>query len=201
MAVATLLTLAAPHSAPAQDRPAAWGFVNARYDTRTSSFLYSGYGHGPLFAFAGVLANPRSGYTEVLGGAGATFDAGSGSSHMVALAAARATEAWYAQLYYLPTVRAGILTARATTQLYIPLEGAGVRQLAITPLSVTMPVARRLEAGLATEVAAAQGAATYLGIGPELRLAIPRATLGTDLFLEVTEGRGLRWRTFFSTAF
>ena len=183
----------------AQDAPATWGFFNARYDTRTSNFIYAGYGYGQLFAFGGVLANPRSGYTEVVGGVGATFGGGRTSS-LVGLATARATEAWYAQLYYLPTLRVGRTITRATLEWYFPVDDAGVRQFAVTPASITTPLGKRWEAGIAGELAAAQGSASSAWIGPELRLNIPRATIGVNAFAAVA-GEGNRARAFFNASF
>lgn len=183
----------------AQAAPAVWGFFNARYDTQTSNFIYAGYGYGRLFGFGGVLANPRSGYTEVVGGAGATFG-GSRFSSLVGVAAAKASEAWYAQLYYLPTVRVGRSTTRATLEWYFPLEDPGVRQFAVTPLSITMPLAPRVEAGVAGELAAAQGAQSSVWVGPELRLNIPRATIGVDAFASVAKADN-RFRAFFNVSF
>ena len=69
MAFVPLLLLVAAPPAVAQDASVPWGFFNTRHGTRTSNFIYAGYGYGALFAFGGVLANPPSGDTEVLGGA------------------------------------------------------------------------------------------------------------------------------------
>lgn len=195
---AVVLTVVLAASAEGQAAAPVWGFFNARWDSQTSSFIYAGYGYGRLFGFGGVLANPRSGYTEVVGGAGATFGGGKFSS-LVGLAGAKATEAWYAQLYYLPTVMIGPATLRATLEWYFPLEDAGIRQFAITPVSVTVPMGRRLEGGVAGELAAAQGFASSVWVGPELRLRIPRATIGVNAFAGLGEaGRG---RAFFNTSF
>ena len=193
------LCLCLGSSAAAQEAPTTWGFFNARYDTETSRFIYAGYGYGRLFGFGGVLANPRSGYTEVVGGAGATFGDGKFSS-LVGLAGAKASEAWYAQLYYLPTARIGRTTTRATMEVYFPLEDAGIRQFAVTPVSITVPVSRRIEAGLAGELAAAEGSTSSAWAGPELRLNIPRATIGVDAFAGLT-GQGGRMRAFFNASF
>ena len=189
----------ASRSATAQDAPATWGFFNARYDTETSSFIYAGYGYGRLFGFWGVLANPRSGYTEVVGGTGATFGGGRFSS-LVGVAGAKASEAWYAQLYYLPTVKVGRTTTRATLEWYFPLEDTGLRQFAITPVSITTPLGRRLEGGVAGELAAAEGFATSAWAGPELRLNIPRAVVGVNAFAGLT-GEGSRMRAFLNASF
>ena len=184
-----------------EDAPATWGFFNARYDTRTSNFIYAGYGYGRYFAFGGVLANPRSGYYETLGGIGGTFALTARTDHLVGLAAAQAPESRYAQLYYLPTVRLGRATARATLEWYLPLESTGVRQFGVSPLSITIPIARRVALGPAMELAAAQGSPTSIELGPEVRIAIPRATLGFDAFAGVSGGDGRRVRAFLNASF
>ena len=185
----------------AQDAPATWGFFNARYDTRTSSFIYAGYGYGRYFAFGGVLANPRSGYYETLGGVGATFALTARTDHMLGLAAAQAPESRYAQLYYLPTMRLGRATGRATLEWYFPLESTGVRQFGVSPLSITVPVARRVELGPAMELAAAAGSSTSVELGPEVRIAIRRAALGFDAFANVSGGDARRVRAFLNASF
>ena len=185
----------------AQDAPTTWGFFNARYDTRTSNFIYAGYGYDRYFAFGGVLANPRSGYFETLGGIGAIFALTRRTNHMFGLAAAQAPESRYAQLYYLPTLRLGRATARATLEWYFPMEDTGVRQFGVSPASVTMPVARRVELGAAMELASAAGASTSVELGPEVRIAIPRATLGFDAFAHVSGGDGRRVRAFLNASF
>lgn len=72
-----------------------WGFVTARYSTGTSGFLFGGY-------------------TEFLGGVGARFATGPSVSHAVAVAASRATESWYGQLYWLPALSIGRAGVEAT---------------------------------------------------------------------------------------
>ncbi len=201
MTVLFILGTAHAQVLSAQEAPAVWGFFNARYDTRTSNFIYAGYGYGRYFAFGGVLANPRSGYYETLGGVGTTFALTRRTDHLVGLAAAQAPESRYAQLYYLPTVRLGRLTGRATLEWYFPQEDAGVRQFGVSPASITIPIARRIELGAAMELAAATGATTSVELGPEVRIAIPRATLGFDAFATVSEGDGRRVRAFLNASF
>ena len=199
--LALALLLAAPSSASSQEAgPAPWGLFNVRYDTRTSDFIYAAYGYGRNFALVGVLDNPRSGYTELLGGVGRTFSAGDRYSHVMAIAAARASDAWYAQLYYLPTVHAGRLWVRATNEWYIPVDRAGTLQFAVSPLSVTVPVARLVEIGVAMDVAAQRGDKTGGGLGPELRFALPKAVLGVDA-QRMVDANSSRARVFFSTSF
>jgi hypothetical protein len=199
--ISTLLPLVASRRATAQAKPAEpWSLVNVRYDTESSAFVYAVYGHQNVFAMVGLLDNSRTAYTELLGGLGTRFSTSSTTLHYVAVAAAKATDAWYAQVYWLPSARVGAVTTRATVEWYASLERAGVAQLYVTPLSSTLRLTRQLEAGAAFDLAAARGTRTSLSLGPELRLSIPRAVLGADVFNQLTEG-GTRFRMFFVAAF
>jgi len=199
--LALALLLGVPSLAAGQGAaPAAFGLFNVRYDTRTSDFIYAAYGYGTTFAMVGVLQNPRSGYTELLGGVGRMYAAGDRYSHAIAVAAARASDAWYAQLYYLPSIHAGRTWIRATSEWYIPVDRAGTLQFAFSPLSATVPVARFVEVGLAMDLAAQRGDKTGGGIGPELRIKLPRAVLGADAQRMATANAS-RARLFFTTSF
>ena len=198
--VVILLVLAAPAAARAQGHAQPWSLFSVRYDTRTSDFIYSAYGYGRVFGMVAALDNPRSGYTELIGAVGTTFPVQHGRTQFAAVGVARATDAWYAQLYYLPSLRVGVTTLRATSEMYLPLERAGSVQFALSPLSVTIPVTHAIEAGVATDIAASEGTKTSTGIGPELRLTLPHATLGTDVE-QVLEAHSTRFRLFFVTSF
>jgi len=198
--VVILLVLAAPAAARAQSGAQPWSLFSVRYDTRTSDFIYSAYGYGRVFGMVAALDNPRSGYTELIGAVGTTFPVQHGRTQFAAVGVARATDAWYAQLYYLPSLRVGTTTLRATSEMYLPLERAGTVQFALSPISLTIPLARSVEAGVATDVTAAQGTTTSTAIGPELRVTLPHATLGTDVE-QVLDAHSTRFRLFFVTSF
>lgn len=176
-----------------------WALFSARYDTRTSDFIYAVYGYGDSFGMVAVLHNPRSNYSEVLGGLGRNFHL-DGQTQSVALAVSRASDAWYGQLYYLPAIHGQHLWLRATTELYVPLEKGGTVQFAFSPLSATVGLARGVEVGAATDLAIAAGAPSSIAAGPEIRVNIPKAVLGVDV------QRGLnapdsRLRVFFLSSF
>lgn len=182
-----------------KSRDGAWAFVNARYDTRSSGSVYAGSGWGPAFAMGGVMHNPRSASADLLGGVGAVVRTGAHAEHWLALAAARTAAGSTAQLYWLPTVRTGNVTTRAQVKWTIPHAGRAAQKLALSPLSMTLPVWRRFAAGVAVEVAAAEGARTSIGTGPQLRFKLPRAVVGADALREVT-GNGSRMRLFFGSS-
>lgn len=196
--IAFLLAGAAAHGQTASTEP--WGLFSARYDTRTSDFIYAVYGYGDVFGMVAVLHNPRSDYSEVLGGIGRNFHLAGGETESIALSVSHATDAWYAQLYYLPAIHLGPLSARATSELYLPLQRSGTVQLAFSPLSTTFALTRRIEVGVATDVAFAHGSGTSVTAGPEIRVAIPKATVGVDAQHAVTDS-GARLRVFFLGAF
>ena len=198
---ALLLALGlAPVALRAQAASPAWGLFSARFDTRTSDFIYAVYGYGDTFGMMAVLHNPRSGYGEVLGAVGRRFRIGGGPAQFTAVGVAHATEAWYAQVYYLPAVHAGPAWVRATSEIYLPLERAGTVQFALSPASATLGIARRLEAGIALDLSVAQDAALSTAIGPELRLSLPTGYIGTDI-QKVIGGSGGRLRLFLLTSF
>jgi hypothetical protein len=196
--------LALPASAALGQRGAggredAWGFVIARYDTRSSASIYTGYGWRHVFAMGAVLNNPRSGDTELLGGVGAVFRTGANAEHWLALATLRSGADSFTQLYWLPTVRMGAVTTRAQVKWSVPANGSAPQKLTISPVSITLP-GRSLAGGLAVDMAAAKGGRTSIGTGPELRLRLPGAAVGADALRDVT-GNGARLRLFFDSLF
>lgn len=195
----TILTLNAP-AARGQSSAGTWGFVNARYDTRSSAYIYTGYGWRGAFAMAGVVNNPRSGYAEVLGGVGAVFKTGANAEHWLAFATAGTGAVSFAQIYWLPKVRIGPVTSRATVKWRVPYKGSEAQKLTISPLSVTLPLGRRLAGGGAVELAAAERARSSVSTGPELRLGLPGAAVGVNVLRDV-RGNSSGVRLFFASMF
>lgn len=200
--LATLLLIAAsaPRLIPAQAAPASpWGLFSARYDTRTSDFIYAVYGYGRAFGMVGALQNPRTGYTELLAALGTNFSIAGGPTHSLALGGARVGDAWYGQVYYLPAAHSGRLWFRATSELYIPLRRTHSTQFALSPASATISITRWIDAGAALDLSSASGEKTSSALGPEIRFALPKATLGVDLQRSLWAAGG-RARVFFTTA-
>jgi len=193
-----LAARAAEAQAPATRAP--WGLFSARYDTHTSDFIYALYGYGRSFAMVGTLQNPRSGWTELVGAVGRTFAFGDGPSHSIATGVAHASDGWYGQLYYVPTVPIGPAWVRATAEWDVPLGNRGATQFALSPISFTVPTVRSIEAGISMDLAAATSSRTSVALGPELRAAIPNAVIGTDLQRAIRGGTS-RLRLFFLTQF
>ncbi len=179
----------------------AWGFVSARYDTRSSASIFAGYGWRRVFAMGAVLNNPLSGggEAELLGGVGAVIRTGADAEHWLALATLRSGTVSFAQVYWLPTARMGAVTTRALVKWSIPEKGSAPQKLTISPVSMTLR-GRSLAAGPAVDMAAAKGARTTIGTGLELWLRLPRAALGADALRDVT-GNGGRFRLLFDSIF
>jgi hypothetical protein len=197
------LCLLAPlgHARAQAPAPAApWALFTARYDTRTSDFIYALYGYGSSFAMVGALHNPRTDWSELLGAVGRMFTDARGNSHAIAAGVAQTADLWYGQVYYVPSVRAGLVNVRATAELDYPISRGGVTQFALSPISATVRVMGPVELGPAMDLAAARGDRTGIAIGPELRLPVPHATLGID-GERMTNGSGSRLRLFFTTQF
>src|SRR5262245_1211920 len=90
LGIAAILSLVGP-DLRAQVRTArmdTWGFVNVRYDTRSSASIYTGYGWRRAFAMGGMVQNPRTGSAEMLGGFGGVLRIAS-SEHWFAVATAQ----------------------------------------------------------------------------------------------------------------
>ncbi len=107
------------------------------------------------------------------------------------------------RLTYIPLLAGAIATLHAPAATgqgrSIPEKGSARQKLTISPVSMTLP-GRRLAAGPAVDMAAANGARTTIGTGLELRLRLPRAAVGADALRDVT-GNGGRFRLLFDSIF
>ena len=112
----------------------------------------------------------------------------------------RTSDFIYAAYGYLPSLHRGPVWIRATSELYLPLSRTGTLQFSVSPLSTTVPIFSSVDGGVAMDVSASRGARTSIAIGPELRLALPKAVLGTDI-QKVLNERASRLRIFFTTTF
>ena len=194
------VAIAPPAGGQANTPSGAWGFVNTRYDTRSSVSIYTGYGWHNVFAMGGMVHNPRTGNAELLGGVGVVVRTWPRADHWLAFATARVGNDSYAQVYWLPTVRRGAVTVRANAKWTIPYEGSAPSKVSVSPLSVTHSLNRHLAAGVAVDIAAAEHKRGSAGVGPELRLRLPGAVLVADALYDVTE-HGSRQRVFLSLVF
>ena len=201
--MSAILTLRA-QTASGQERAGegTWGFVSVRYDTGSPASIYTGYGWHAAFAMGGVAHNPRSGYSELVGGVGAVVRTRT-SEHWIAVATAGTGAGSFRQVYWLPTVRMRGLTTRAQVKWTM---ASGEQKLSVSPLSMTMPLSRRVSGGVAADISAAEHARTRIGTGLELRVRLPgeglnSAVLGVDALRGLTGGDASRVRLFFTSQF
>jgi hypothetical protein len=175
------------------------GFISTRYDTHTSSNMYFGMTFGPVTPMVALVSNPRTTYREHLVGV-VRFE--TLSPHLgltYAVAGAKAIDSWYGQLYVLPSVQVGRLSYDATFELYVPLEQAGVHQLAMNPGNVMLHVDKHLALGTVGVWSSQTGAPYSVGVGPSARLRLPRGSLTLDVPLGVTRWDSEARITFFSS--
>jgi hypothetical protein len=178
-----------------------WGTFNARYDVHTSDILiYAVYGSGQSFVMAGALQNPRTGLTALLGAVGRVFAPQGAGSHSITTGIARIGNDWHAQCYYAPAVPIGRAWLRGTALLDLPLTAAENARISVSPLSLTVPTRRHVEAGMSIDAATAHRGLTIAGVGPEIRTTLPRATIGADV-QRLVDGSATRLRVFVVTRF
>lgn len=200
--MSAILTLL-PQTARGQERAGegTWGFVSVRYDTGSPASIYTGYGWHAAFAMGGVAHNPRSGYSELVGGVGAIVRTRT-SEHWIAVATAGTGAGAFGQVYWLPTVRMRGLTTRAQVKWTMALHRGEAQKLSISPLSVTVPLGRWLSGGVATDVSMTEGARSRISTGLELRVKLPGAAVGVDALRDVKGAvHGSRLRLFFASLF
>jgi len=174
------------------------GFLSTRYDTHTSSNIYIGYQVGRFTPMVALVSNPRTAYREHLFG---LVHFGSLSPRVglsYAVAAAKAIDAWYGQLYVLPSVSFGRLTYDATFELYVPLESQGVHQLAMNPGNLMLDVNKHIAVGAVAVWESQTGAPYEVGAGPSLKIRVPKGSLTFDGVLGVTRWNSEARLTFFT---
>lgn len=177
-----------------------WGFVTTRIDSRFSHYVYTGYGYDAAFIIGALVANPRTGYSERILGVGARLPLHRNDTQFAVLALCNASDSRYAQLYYIPALTLGRVSASATLEAYLPLDSAGVRQFAITSMPITTVIRGPLAAGVVYELSAAEHAPTSQGAGIAIRLGLPNAELGVDVVHGVAhlqEHARLSFRAFY----
>lgn len=174
------------------------GFISTRYDTYTSSNIYIGYQFGRFTPMAALVSNPRTTYREHLVGV-AHFGSLSPTVGLTyAVAAAKAIDAWYGQLYVLPSVTVGKLHYDAQFELYVPLESQGVHQLAMNPGNLMLDVSKRLAVGAVGVWSSQTGAPYEVGAGPSLKVRVPQGSITVDGVLGVTRWASEGRVTFFT---
>lgn len=175
------------------------GFLSTRYDSHTSSNMFFGYTMGSVTPMIALVSNPRTTYREHILGVVRfeTFTPHLGLTW--AVAGAKAIDAWYGQLYVLPSVSVGKLHYDATFELYVPLEEAGVHQFGMNPGNLMYDVTPTVAFGAVGVWASQSNAPHNFGGGPSIRFKVPKGTISVDGVMGVTRWDS-EWRvTFFTT--
>ena len=176
------------------------GFLSTRYDTHTSSNIYFGYTLGPVTPMIALVSNPRTTYREHVVGLVRFETISKRVGFTWAVAASKAIDSWYGQLYALPSVSFGKLKYDATFELYVPLQAQGVHQFAMNPGNLMYDVTPKLSLGAVGVWEEQTGAPYSVGGGPSLKLRIPRGTVTVDGVLGMTRWES-EWRVSFFTSY
>src|SRR6266516_4906606 len=119
----TLGVLLSPHRAATQmpDDGPRTTFLFARYATRTSRALYTGYGNESWQRILALIENPRTGYHEALMGVAKRITLAQRQSTIIALALSDASDSRYGEIYVVPSLA---ISARkepcSTTSILFP---------------------------------------------------------------------------------
>jgi hypothetical protein len=183
--------LRAQEDAGASVSTAAPNFLFTRYGTRNASVLYAGFGLGRVGMFFGIVDNPRSGYEELIAGVNTQWSRstpGASRSLLLGLAATRASDGDYAQIYIIPSYGRGRFSATGTLELYQPIDGAfggafeegGVQQAELNPLQIFWRLDERWSVGTAYVLSISEGAQPKDRGGPAVQVAVPRGTVTVE---------------------
>jgi hypothetical protein len=175
-------------------------FVFARFASRSSHTLYAGYGIGRGVVIAGMVQNPRTGYREIIAGAGVQVFPSRRNGTTIVLAGADATESAYLQLYVVPSLTLGSVSVTGTVEAYQPLERSGSRQLGINPVTAVVRLQRRLSAGATYLLSAAEGEPLQQAAGPAIKVLFPKGSVTLDLVRRIARFRS-EVRLSFQTRF
>ena len=184
-----LCVYALPRAAPAQGGAGAEAgpsFLIARYASRSSLGMYSGYQAGPALFVVGLLHNPRTEYQEAMAAIGHPFSLGRGNSAILAAASAYTNTGWYAQLYAVPTLQFGRLFVQATVELAEPLSDAGTRGVFVSPGNALYDLGKGFAAGLGYYDDMEHSATPYHGLGPALRRSVPHGSVTFEWIADMT---------------
>ncbi|HWA40257.1 MAG TPA: hypothetical protein VG712_01515, partial [Gemmatimonadales bacterium] len=176
------------------------GFLSTRYDSHTSSNMYFGYTTGPVTPMIALVSNPRTDYREHLVGVVRSDQLTPRFGVTYALAAAKAIDSWYGQLYILPAVSFGRLQYDATFELYVPLEEPGVHQFGMNPGNLMYDLTPTIAVGAVGVWASQSNAPHSFGAGPSLKVRVPKGSITVDGVMGVTRWES-EWRVSFFTRY
>src|SRR6266487_158638 len=181
----TLGVLLSPHRAATQmpDDGPRTTFLFARYATRTSRALYTGYGNESWQGILALIENPRTGYHEALMGVAKRITLAQRQSTIIALARSDASDSRYGEIYVVPSLAIAPLALTGSAEIAVPLGAQGTLQYYINPLSVHVPVDSRLRVGATYILAGQVGTMTGEALGPSVRAVVPHGAFTFDWVL------------------
>jgi len=160
--------------------------VYLRDGGRSPLYAFASYSFGRPVLMAGAIVDTPNEYTEYLAGGGVNLFAASGNGASLLALGSKATDSWYLEVYGLPTLTVGRLSATGFAGLYIPVESRGVRQYFLDPVTVLWRVHRRLALGGSYTVYKIAGVAGRHGAGPAVQITCPAASATIDALAAIS---------------
>jgi len=143
-------------------------------------YTFAGYSFGRPVLMVGAIVDSPNDYAEYLAGAGVNLFAASGNGASLLVLGSKATDSWYLEVYGLPTLTAGRLSATGFAGLYIPVESRGVRQYFLDPVTVLCRVHRWFALGGSYTVYKIAGLPARHGAGPAVQITLPSGSATID---------------------
>ena len=143
-------------------------------------YAFAGYSVGRPVLMVGAIVDSPNDYTEYLAGGGVNLFAASGNGASLLVLGSKATDSWYLEVYGLPTLTAGRLSATGFAGLYLPVESRGVRQYFLDPVTVLCRVHRWFALGGSYTVYKIAGLPARHGAGPAVQIALPSGSATID---------------------
>lgn len=156
-------------------------FVVAQYKTGSTVSLYAARRVGAGMIVGGLVGNPRSKARTAVVGVGTLVRLTPAASAIVIVGGATGSDGESLRFFVLPKVTEGRLVLRATAACYQPVSGTGARLAALDPLTVSVRVAGRVQAGIAAVATVRAGRGPEVGAGPSVRIPAPGGALSIEL--------------------
>jgi len=155
-------------------------FVYLRDGGRSPLYVFASYSFGHPVVMAGTIVDSPNDYTEYLAGAGVNLLAANGSGATVLALGSKATDSWYVELYGLPNVTRGPLTATGFAGLYLPLQTQGVHQYFLDPVTLLYRLHPQLAVGGSYSGYKVEGFPARHGAGPAVQVTFPSGSVTLD---------------------
>jgi hypothetical protein len=148
-------------------------FIYVRGAAHSANSMYAAYSLGRAAVVFGMVVNPHTDYHEVIAGSVMRVAHPHGST-LFALTAADASDAWYLQLYVVPSLTFGRASLGGTLELYQPLERAGTYDLDVNPINALVRIVPGVNVGASYKTGFAPHAVRKQAAGLMVQASIPR---------------------------